>query len=61
MKIARTILGTPMSFTANGDVAGAKFHIFKIVNGKYQTSRSSCDSGARPRLRPRPVCTLALR
>ena len=27
-----------MAFTANGDVAGAAFHIFKIVNGgKYQT------------------------
>jgi len=32
-----TILGTPIRFTANGDLAGAKFHIFKIVNGKYQT------------------------
>jgi branched-chain amino acid transport system substrate-binding protein len=36
-RIARSILGTPMSFTANGDVQGAAFHIFKIVNGKYQT------------------------
>ena len=33
-KLAKSILGTPMSFTANGDVAGAKFHIFKIVNGQ---------------------------
>src|SRR4051794_25086014 len=32
-----TILGTPIRFTANGDLAGAKFHIFKIVNGKCQT------------------------
>jgi len=32
-----TILGTPIRFTANGDLAGAKFHIFKIVNGKYET------------------------
>jgi len=32
-----TILGTPIRFTANGDLAGAKFHIFKIVDGKYQT------------------------
>ena len=36
-RIARSILGTPMSFTPNGDVQGAAFHIFKIVNGKYQT------------------------
>ena len=36
-KIAHSILGTPMAFTANGDVAGAAFHIFKIVNGKYLT------------------------
>ena len=32
-----TLLGGPMSFTPNGDVAGAKFHIFKIENGKYVT------------------------
>ena len=32
-----TILGTPLKFTANGDLAGAAFHIFKIVNGKYVT------------------------
>jgi len=32
-----TILGGPLKFTANGDVAGAKFHIFKIVNGQYVT------------------------
>jgi branched-chain amino acid transport system substrate-binding protein len=32
-----TILGTPIRFTAGGDLAGAKFHIFKIVNGKYET------------------------
>jgi branched-chain amino acid transport system substrate-binding protein len=36
-KIADSILGTPISFTANGDLAGAKFHIFKIQNGKYVT------------------------
>ncbi len=36
--IGKSILGTPMAFTANGDVKGAAFHIFKIVNGgKYQT------------------------
>ena len=29
VKLSSTILGGPMSFTANGDVAGAKFHIFK--------------------------------
>jgi branched-chain amino acid transport system substrate-binding protein len=37
VKLKTTILGTPISFTANGDLAGAKFHIFKIVNGQYQT------------------------
>jgi branched-chain amino acid transport system substrate-binding protein len=32
-----TILGSRLKFTINGDVAGAKFHIFKIVNGAYKT------------------------
>jgi branched-chain amino acid transport system substrate-binding protein len=36
-KIKKSILGTPISFTKNGDVAGAAFHIFKIVGGKYVT------------------------
>ena len=30
-----SLLGVPIKFTANGDVSGAKFFIFKIVNGKY--------------------------
>jgi branched-chain amino acid transport system substrate-binding protein len=33
----RSSLIGPIRFTANGDVANAKFHIFKIVNGKYVT------------------------
>jgi branched-chain amino acid transport system substrate-binding protein len=37
VKIASTILGGPMAFTRNGDVAGAKFFVFKIANGKYTT------------------------
>ena len=39
MKVSldQTLLGTPISLTANGDVSGAKFHIFKIENGKYVT------------------------
>jgi len=37
VKIASTILGGPMSFTANGDVSGAKFFVFKIADGKYTT------------------------
>jgi branched-chain amino acid transport system substrate-binding protein len=37
VKIAHSILGTPVSFDKNGDIAGAKFHIFKIVGGKYVT------------------------
>jgi branched-chain amino acid transport system substrate-binding protein len=37
VSLGSTILGTPIRFSANGDLAGAKFHIFKIVNGQYQT------------------------
>jgi branched-chain amino acid transport system substrate-binding protein len=37
VSLPNTILGTPVRFTAKGDLAGAKFHIFKIVNGKYVT------------------------
>jgi branched-chain amino acid transport system substrate-binding protein len=37
VSLKSTILGTPIKFTGNGDLAGAKFHIFKIVNGKYET------------------------
>jgi ABC-type branched-subunit amino acid transport system substrate-binding protein len=37
VQLKSSILGTPIRFTANGDLAGAKFHIFKIVNGKYST------------------------
>ena len=37
VKLASTILGGPMSFTANGDVSGAKFLVFKIADGKYTT------------------------
>jgi branched-chain amino acid transport system substrate-binding protein len=33
----RSSLIGPLRFTANGDVGGAKFHIFKIVDGKYVT------------------------
>ncbi len=35
--LSDTLLGTPVKFTMNGDVAGAKFHVFKIENGKYVT------------------------
>ncbi len=36
--IRNTILGTPMRFDLNGDVAGATFHIFKIQSdGSYKT------------------------
>jgi branched-chain amino acid transport system substrate-binding protein len=37
VSLPSTILGTPIRFTANGDLAGAKFHIFQIVNGSYKT------------------------
>ena len=35
--LSDSLLGGSLSFTPNGDVAGAKFHIFKIENGKYVT------------------------
>jgi hypothetical protein len=35
--IASTLLGGKMAFTPNGDVAGAKFFVFKIDGGKYST------------------------
>ncbi|MGH3050745.1 MAG: branched-chain amino acid ABC transporter substrate-binding protein [Gaiellaceae bacterium] len=35
--LSDSLLGGSMSFTGTGDVAGAKFHIFKIENGKYVT------------------------
>lgn len=37
VSLSNTLLGGPLRFTARGDVAGAKFHIFKIENGKYVT------------------------
>ena len=37
VKLDQTILGTPISFTSSGDIAGATFHVFKIANGKYVT------------------------
>jgi branched-chain amino acid transport system substrate-binding protein len=38
VKLKTTIFGSPVSFTANGDVAGAKFYIFKIQSdGSYKT------------------------
>jgi branched-chain amino acid transport system substrate-binding protein len=37
VSLKSTILGTPIAFNAAGDLANAKFHIFKIVNGQYQT------------------------
>lgn len=30
-----SILGGSIKFTARGDVAGAKFYVFKVTNGKY--------------------------
>jgi branched-chain amino acid transport system substrate-binding protein len=36
VKLRSTLIG-PISFTRNGDVAGAKFHIFKVTGGKYVT------------------------
>ncbi len=35
--LPKTLLGGKLAFTRNGDVAGAKFHVFKIVKGKYLT------------------------
>ncbi len=36
VSLSSSLIG-PIKLTANGDVAGAKFHIFKVVNGKYVT------------------------
>lgn len=35
--LRQTILGTPIRFTKNGDISGAQFHVFHIVNGTYIT------------------------
>jgi ABC-type branched-subunit amino acid transport system substrate-binding protein len=37
VKLSTSIFDAPISFTADGDLANAKFHIFKIENGKYVT------------------------
>jgi branched-chain amino acid transport system substrate-binding protein len=37
VRLPTTILGSPLAFTADGDVAGATFHVFQVVNGKYVT------------------------
>jgi ABC-type branched-subunit amino acid transport system substrate-binding protein len=36
-RIPSTILGVPLRFTANGDPVGARYRIFKVVDGKYVT------------------------
>jgi branched-chain amino acid transport system substrate-binding protein len=33
-KVTKSILGTPIAFTPNGDVANAAFHIFKVLPNK---------------------------
>ena len=35
--LRQTILGTPIKFNKNGDISGAEFHVFHIVNGTYIT------------------------
>jgi branched-chain amino acid transport system substrate-binding protein len=35
--LSTSLLGTGISFTATGEVKGARFHVFKIVDGKYVT------------------------
>ena len=35
--LRQTILGTPIKFNKNGDISGAQFHVFHIVNGTYIT------------------------
>jgi branched-chain amino acid transport system substrate-binding protein len=38
VRLKKSIFGGPVAFTANGDVAGAKFYIFKIQSdGSYKT------------------------
>lgn len=34
-RIKASLLGLPVRFTANGDLNGGKFSIFKVTNGKY--------------------------
>lgn len=36
VSLSSSLIG-PIKLTAKGDVAGAKFHIFKVINGKYVT------------------------
>jgi branched-chain amino acid transport system substrate-binding protein len=36
VSLSSSLIG-PITLTPKGDVAGAKFHIFKVVNGKYLT------------------------
>ena len=38
-RFRRTILGMPLAFTRNGDVVGARFAVYRIVNGRYVTVR----------------------
>jgi len=37
VNLKTTILGQRTSFTRNGDLKGASFHVFKVVKGKYVT------------------------
>jgi branched-chain amino acid transport system substrate-binding protein len=34
-KLASTLLGGPLEFTPNGDVAGATYHVFRVRYGRY--------------------------
>ena len=35
VKIAKSLLGTPMEFDANGDVKGAQFYVFQAQSGQF--------------------------
>ena len=61
VKLGSTILGGPMSFTPNGDVAGAKFYVFKIAAASTRPSRSSTRAGCGRVRRPHPAVSCGSR
>ncbi len=49
VKIAKTILGTPLEFDANGDVKGAQFYVFQVQNGKFTLVTQTTELVAPPK------------
>ncbi|MEK7275986.1 MAG: ABC transporter substrate-binding protein, partial [Chloroflexota bacterium] len=44
--MADSILGTPIKFDANGDVEGAQFYVFQVVDGKFTLVTESSELAA---------------